>query len=157
MTSKSLARRKTSSTSTRAWIIQFGLPLSGASTTGTSSAVVRESPVAKSVTRCPCRTSSSVRYDTTRSVPPYRRGGTFSNSGATCAIRTRSSSRFQGLLQGSDRGGNRLVPEDRWGPLGERIRSGFPDAGEDPQHLGHAPGLSWRCDGPEGRFRLEAL
>jgi hypothetical protein len=36
----------------------------------TSRAFVSESPLAKSVTSWPCRTSSSVRYDTARSVPP---------------------------------------------------------------------------------------
>src|SRR4051812_6256885 len=57
---------------------------------GTSLAEVGESPLAKSVTSCPCRTSSSVRYDTTRSVPPYREGGTLSNKGDTWAIRMAS-------------------------------------------------------------------
>jgi len=36
----------------------------------TSSAEVAESPLANSVTSWPCRTSSSVRYEMTRSVPP---------------------------------------------------------------------------------------
>ncbi len=36
----------------------------------TSFALVIESPEAKSVTLCPRRTSSSVRYETTLSVPP---------------------------------------------------------------------------------------
>ena len=45
--------------------------------TGTSSAR-RESPLAKSVTSWPRRTSSSVSQDSTRSVPPYRWGGTAS-------------------------------------------------------------------------------
>jgi len=35
-----------------------------------SSVSVDESPLANSVTSWPCRTSSSVRYETTRSVPP---------------------------------------------------------------------------------------
>jgi hypothetical protein len=45
-----------------------------------------ESPLAKSVTSWPCRISSSVRYETTRSVPPYKTGGTLSISGEICAI-----------------------------------------------------------------------
>src|SRR6185437_11528113 len=48
--------------------------------------LVIESPLAKSVTSCPIRTNSSVRYETIRSVPPYSRGGTLSISGATCPI-----------------------------------------------------------------------
>src|SRR5262249_31913491 len=52
----------------------------------TSFALVWESPLANSVTSCPSRTSSSVRYETTRSVPPYRLGGTLSYRAATCAI-----------------------------------------------------------------------
>src|ERR1700752_3601727 len=35
---------------------------------------------------CPNPTSSSVIYETTRSVPPYSLGGTLSYKGATCAI-----------------------------------------------------------------------
>src|SRR5215470_6056515 len=54
---------------------------------GTRLAWVRESPVANTVTSCPCFTNSSVRYETIRSVPPYSLGGTLSYSGATCAIR----------------------------------------------------------------------
>jgi hypothetical protein len=49
---------------------------------GTSSAEVTESPLANNVTRWPCFTSSSVKYETTRSVPPYIRGGTLSKRGA---------------------------------------------------------------------------
>src|SRR5205807_10580387 len=49
-------------------------------------ASVCESPLANNVTSCPCRTSSSVKYDTTRSVPPYSCGGQLSCSGTTCAI-----------------------------------------------------------------------
>jgi hypothetical protein len=41
-----------------------------------------ESPEAKSVTSCPASTSASVKYETTRSVPPYEVGGTLSKSGA---------------------------------------------------------------------------
>jgi hypothetical protein len=52
----------------------------------TSLAAVRESPLANRVTSCPWRTSSSVRYETIRSVPPYRCGGQRSASGATWAI-----------------------------------------------------------------------
>src|SRR6478735_10044703 len=52
----------------------------------TSCALVIESPLANSVTSCPIRTNSSVRYETIRSVPPYSRGGTLSMSGATCPI-----------------------------------------------------------------------
>ena len=55
-------------------------------------AAVRESPEAKSVTSCPRRTSSSVRRETTRSVPPYSGGGTGSTSGARMAIRNPTSS-----------------------------------------------------------------
>jgi hypothetical protein len=39
-------------------------------TTATSRAEVTESPLANSVTSWPIWTSASVRYDTTRSVPP---------------------------------------------------------------------------------------
>ncbi len=39
-------------------------------THGASSAAVTESPLANSVTSCPRRTSSSVRYETIRSDPP---------------------------------------------------------------------------------------
>src|SRR5262245_14519893 len=53
---------------------------------GTSSALETDSPLANRVTSCPSLTSSSARYDTIRSVPPYRRGGTLSMSGAICAI-----------------------------------------------------------------------
>src|SRR5690349_19792311 len=53
---------------------------------GCSSAAVWESPLANSVTWWPWRTSSSVRYETMRSVPPYSFGGTLSASGETCAI-----------------------------------------------------------------------
>jgi hypothetical protein len=52
----------------------------------TSLAPVLESPLANNVTSCPCLTSSSVKYETTRSVPPYCWGGTLSYSGETCAI-----------------------------------------------------------------------
>src|SRR6478609_11730346 len=52
----------------------------------TSCALVIESPLANSVTSCPKRTNSSVRYETIRSVPPYNFGGTLSQSGDTCAI-----------------------------------------------------------------------
>src|SRR5262245_18854257 len=48
--------------------------------------LVRESPLANSVTSWPSLTSSSVKYATTRSVPPYSCGGTLSVNGATCAI-----------------------------------------------------------------------
>ena len=41
-----------------------------AGSAGTRRALVSESPLANSVTSCPSPTSSSVRYDTTRSVPP---------------------------------------------------------------------------------------
>ena len=49
-----------------------GLPcsLSASRHPGTRFARVTESPAANSVTSCPRRTSSSVMYDTTRSVPP---------------------------------------------------------------------------------------
>src|SRR5258708_1593180 len=50
-------------------------------------ALVCESPAANSVTLWPRRTSSSVMYDTTRSVPPYSLGGTLSYRGAICAMR----------------------------------------------------------------------
>jgi len=49
----------------------------------TSSAAVSESPLANRVIWWPCAISSSVRYETTRSVPPYCAGGTLSISGAT--------------------------------------------------------------------------
>src|SRR5260370_40996261 len=52
-----------------------------------SLAEVRESPLANRVTSFPSATSSSVSQCTTRSVPPYSRGGTASVSGATCAMR----------------------------------------------------------------------
>src|SRR6202040_1798717 len=52
-----------------------------------SFAEVRESPLANNVTSFPKVTSSSVNQYTTRSVPPYSRGGTASVSGATCAMR----------------------------------------------------------------------
>ena len=53
----------------------------------TSRAEVTESPLANSVTSWPIATSSSVRNETTRSVPPYNRGGTDSVSGAIWATR----------------------------------------------------------------------
>jgi hypothetical protein len=56
----------------------------------TSSAPVRESPLAKSVTWCARRIIASVRTETTRSVPPYNGGGTDSVKGATIAIRITS-------------------------------------------------------------------
>src|SRR5580700_4561199 len=52
----------------------------------TNLAAVTESPEANSVTSWPSRTRSSVRYETIRSVPPYKRGGTLSASGEICAI-----------------------------------------------------------------------
>src|ERR1700687_4915843 len=55
---------------------------------GMRRAAVSESPLANSVTSCPNSTSSSVRYDTTRSVPPYFNGGTLSHKRATSAIFT---------------------------------------------------------------------
>src|SRR5262249_31508575 len=66
----------------------FGLPKRSArGITGASTALVRESALANSVTSCPCWTSSSVNQCTTRSVPPYSLGGTLSASGAIWAIR----------------------------------------------------------------------
>jgi hypothetical protein len=53
----------------------------------TSRAFVFESPLANRVTSCPSSTNSSVRYETTRSVPPYSFGGTLSYKGETWAIR----------------------------------------------------------------------
>ena len=47
-----------------------GLRRSAISQQRTSFADVLESPLAKSVTSCPWRTSSSVKNETTRSVPP---------------------------------------------------------------------------------------
>lgn len=55
-----------------------------------SSADVRESPLANSMTSCPSATSSSVSQEMTRSVPPYRLGGTASVSGEICAMRIRT-------------------------------------------------------------------
>src|SRR5262245_12859932 len=52
-----------------------------------SSARVSESPLAISVTSCPRSTRASVRYETTRSVPPYVTGGTRSYNGATWRMR----------------------------------------------------------------------
>src|SRR5262249_1824653 len=63
-----------------AWIYQAALRQR------TSLAAVLESPLANSVTSWPWRTNSSVRYETTRSMPPYSCGGTLSYRGATCAI-----------------------------------------------------------------------
>src|SRR5512140_1622647 len=57
-------------------------------TTDTRLAEVTESPLANKVTSWPIWTSASVRYETTRSVPPYARGGTLSYNGATWAILT---------------------------------------------------------------------
>ncbi len=57
-------------------------------TTDTRLADVTESPLANKVTSWPISTSASVRYETTRSVPPYARGGTLSYNGATWAILT---------------------------------------------------------------------
>src|SRR6185369_12432373 len=54
---------------------------------GTRCARVTESPLANRVTSCPIATSSSVRKETTRSVPPYSRGGTDSVRGAIWATR----------------------------------------------------------------------
>ena len=50
-----------------------------------------ESPLANRVTSCPSSTKVSVSQEITRSVPPYRRGGTASYSGAICAIRIATS------------------------------------------------------------------
>src|SRR5438876_11542792 len=47
-----------------------GLSRSACSQQGTSLAEVIESALANSVTSWPCATSSSVRYETMRSVPP---------------------------------------------------------------------------------------
>jgi len=60
--------------------------------TGTSSALLIESPLANKVTSWPRSISSSVSHETTRSVPPYSFGGTLSASGATCAIRNAQTS-----------------------------------------------------------------
>jgi hypothetical protein len=57
----------------------------------TRRAAVNESPLAKSVTSWPRLTSRSVRFETTRSVPPYSLGGTLSKRGAICAIRKAGS------------------------------------------------------------------
>jgi hypothetical protein len=64
--------------------------------TRTSLALVRESPLANSVTSCPKSTNSSVNHETTRSVPPYNFGGTLSARGAICAMRTFS---FPGCIE----------------------------------------------------------
>ena len=55
----------------------------GSGVTLRSRAWVRESPVANRVTSWPRVTSSSVIRPTTSSVPPYVRGGTRSNVGAS--------------------------------------------------------------------------
>src|SRR5690606_19055746 len=55
--------------------------------TGIKCEEVFESPDANNVTWWPRRTSSSVRQETIRSVPPYWRGGTLSKSGDTWAMR----------------------------------------------------------------------
>jgi hypothetical protein len=73
MTSNSLARAATASSSTicRAYgSMTSSSRRSALGAHGTSFASVTESPLANSVTSWPCRTSSSVRYETTRSVPP---------------------------------------------------------------------------------------
>jgi hypothetical protein len=49
--------------------------------------LVLESPEANNVTSWFWRTSSSVKYETPRSVPPYSLGGAVSNRGDTMAIR----------------------------------------------------------------------
>ena len=66
--------------------MQSGSRRSARGVQGMRRALVFESPLAKSVTSCPWATSASVRYETTRSVPPYSAGGTDSYNGATWAI-----------------------------------------------------------------------
>src|SRR6185295_19673215 len=156
--SKSSTRSMTRSSWITACIIQSGFPRSGRSTIGTSSAQVCESAVAKSVTWCPCRTSSSVRYETTRSVPPYCRGGTLSNSGATCAIRTRPplvslerAVKCRNCRRGWQSGRPRLRA---WRAS---VASAVLDAHQDPQHLGDAPRLRRRSHRAVRRLGLEAL
>ena len=75
------------------------------STVGTSRHGTSESPLAKTVTSWPRRTSSVVSSWTTRSVPPYAAGGTRSIGGATWAIRRRRGAR------GSSGG---LAPRGAW-------------------------------------------
>src|SRR4029450_4089604 len=55
--------------------------------TGTSLGLVRESPLANSVTAWRRPPHWSVNQETTRSVPPYSFGGTLSARGAICAMR----------------------------------------------------------------------
>src|SRR6266404_1030309 len=90
MTSNWDASRKTSSMRRTWWgrvSRQFSSCQRACGQGATSFAAVRESPLANRVTSCPSRTSSSVKYETTLSVPPYRRGGTHSYKGATWAMR----------------------------------------------------------------------
>src|ERR1700679_3540704 len=68
------------------WSFTFGSRRRARGQIGASSALVKLSPEANNVTSCPSSTNASVRYATTRSVPPYIFGGTASVSGATCAI-----------------------------------------------------------------------
>ena len=60
---------------------------SAVSTVGMSRHGTSESPLAKTVTSWPRRTSSVVSSWTMRSVPPYADGGTRSTGGATWAMR----------------------------------------------------------------------
>src|SRR6266404_7097512 len=90
MTSNWDASRKTSSMRRTWWgrvSRQFSSCQRACGQGATSFAAVRESPLANRVTSCPSRTSSSVKYETTLSVPPYWRGGTLSYKGATWAMR----------------------------------------------------------------------
>src|ERR1700677_275954 len=89
MTSNSCARRATVSNCMNngtKWSFTFGSRRKALGHIGASVAFVTLSPDANSVTSCPSSTRASVRYATTRSVPPYNFGGTASVSGATCAI-----------------------------------------------------------------------
>ena len=57
-------------------IVDIGVGRIAVGTQPTSCALVIGSPLANSVTSCPIRTNSSVRYETYAPVPPYSRGGT---------------------------------------------------------------------------------
>src|ERR1700731_1192297 len=84
MTSNSGAMRITSSNMAMwcaRWSTEFLLSRREVFDPVMSLAEVCESPLANKVTSWPCATSSSVRNETTRSVPPYILGGTLSYRG----------------------------------------------------------------------------
>src|SRR5918993_5028023 len=103
------------------WSLTAGLSRSAMSEQRTRRAAVRESPLANRVTSWPWRTSSSVRNETIRSVPPYRRGGQRSASGATCAIFIDNTSSTGEASTVGVSGGRSATKTAAWAALERRI------------------------------------